>query len=155
MLRKKSARENKPRDASKLRLGIAVSCFNGDITEDMLLDARSVLRSWKVPNRNIHIVRTYGSFELPLACKRLIQKYRLHAVIALGCIVKGETRHDEYLAHAVTNGLMRLSLDTGVPVGLGVITVNTVAQARVRSRGKANHGGRATVAALDLALSLK
>lgn len=119
----------------------------------MLLGAREVLAQWGVKNSRIHVTHTYGSFELPFACARLIKKHRPHAVIAIGCIIKGETRHDEYLAHATANGLMQLMLETGVPVGFGVITTQTLAQARARSRGVTNHGRSAAIAALESALA--
>ena len=73
-------------------------------------------------------------------------------MVALGCIVRGETKHDEYISHAVSHGLMSLMLDTGVPIGFGVITPNNLAQAKARSRGKANKGIEAAVAALSMAL---
>jgi 6,7-dimethyl-8-ribityllumazine synthase len=113
MLRKEFL-AGKPKDASKLRVGIVASRFNRDITDSML---------------------TY------------------HCIIALGCIIKGETKHDEYIAHAVAQGLMRVMLDTGVPVALGIITPNTLKQARLRSRGTTNHGASAARAALEMALA--
>lgn len=152
MQRKEYAKKRAVRDASKLKVGLVVSRFNEDITSAMEQGARDTLKAWKVKERNIFAAHTYGSFELPLAALRLIEKYKLHALIAIGCIIKGETRHDEYLAHATTEGLMRVSLDRGVPVGFGVITTNNLAQARARSRGKANKGAEATIAALEVAL---
>ena len=118
----------------------------------MLTGARDVLRDWGVLAKNIHIAHTYGSFELPFTSQRLIKRFRLDAVVALGCIVKGETSHDVYLAQATNYGLMRVMLDTGVPIGLGVLTTNNLAQARVRSRGNTNHGAKAAIAALEAAL---
>ena len=152
MLRKEIERKIKPRDASKLKVGIVVSRYNDDITSSMLAGAQDVLRDWGVLAKNTHIAYTYGSFELPFAAQRLIKQYRLDAVVALGCIVKGETSHDVFLAHVTNDGLMRVMLDTGVPIGLGVLTTNNLAQARVRSRGTTNHGTKAAVAALESAL---
>ena len=143
----------KPGGAVRLKVGIAAARFNEDITEALLRGAREVIRAWGVKESNVHVLRVYGSFELPFACQRLIKKHKVGAVIALGCIVKGETRHDEYLAHAVLNGLQRVSLETGVPVGLGVLTTNTLAQARARSRGRHDHGAQAAQAALEAALA--
>lgn len=154
MQRKEFVKKRQRGDASKLKVGIAVAQFNGDITESMLQGALTVLREWNVQERHIYIVHTYGSFELPLAVARLIKRYKVHAAVALGCIIKGETKHDEYLAHAVASGLMRVALDAGTPVGFGVLTTNNLAQARKRSRNGTNHGAAATVAALEAALSV-
>lgn len=139
-------------DASRLKVGIAVSEFNDDITSSMLTAARETLREWKVPERNIFVMHVPGSFELPLACKRLITTKKVHAVVALGCVIKGETKHDEYISMAVSQGLISLMLETGVPIGFGVITPNSLAQAKARSRGEANKGIEATIAVLRTAL---
>lgn len=152
MQRKEFTKRAEKRDASKLKVGIVVSKFNTDVTESMLDGALSVLRQWGVATKNVHVSRTYGSFELPIAAGRLIRKYKVNAIVAIGCIIKGETRHDEHLAQATFAGLMRLSLDHDVPVGLGVLTTNTLAQARARSRGTKNHGAKAAEAALEAAL---
>ncbi len=148
MRRNEGKKDRKSGDASKLRVGIVVADFHDDITSALQKGAEEVLRSWKVASKNTHIVHVAGSFEVPLAALRLIRKHKLHAVVALGCIVKGETKHDEYLAHAVTDGLMRVSLDVGVPVGLGVLTVNTLSQAKKRL----DYGAAAARAALRAAL---
>ena len=139
-------------NASGLSVGIVVSRYNEDITESMLAGARATLREWKVKESDIHVVHVYGSFEVPFVCARLIRRKKLDAVVALGCIVKGETRHDEYLARATTDGLMRVMLDTNVPVGFGIITTNDLKQARARSRGAGNKGSEAAAAALEAAL---
>ena len=152
MQRKKQREKDNVGDASKLRVGIVVSRFNPDVTGGMLEGARATLRAWKVKDEHVHVAHVYGSFELPLACARLIKKKKLDAVIALGCIVKGETRHDEYLAQATSYGLMRLMLDVNTPVGFFLITTNNLKQARERSRGENNKGSEAATAALELAL---
>lgn len=145
---KKSASGN----ASRLKVGVAVSEFNSDITGSMFAAALETLHEWKVPERAISILHVPGSFELPLAALHLIRKKKVDAVIALGCVIKGETKHDEYISHAVAHGLTSLMLDTGIPIGFGVITPNNLAQAKARSRGKANKGTEATIAALSMAL---
>jgi 6,7-dimethyl-8-ribityllumazine synthase len=128
--------------------------FNSDITGSMLDGVREELAAWKVKEKNTTLVEVPGSFEIPLAAMRLVKTKRYHAIIALGCIIKGETKHDEYIASAVTNGLMRIMLDTNVPIGFGILTPNTLEQARVRSRGKTNHGASAARAALEMATSV-
>ncbi len=152
MQRKEYSKKKTVKDASKLKVGIVASRFNEDVTDSMLEGARATLKEWRVKDANVHEARVYGSFEIPLACAELIRRHELDAVVAIGCIIKGETRHDEYLARATTDGLMRLMLDTGVPVGFGIITTNNLKQALARSRGNANKGSEATVAALELAL---
>ena len=140
-------------NASRLKVGIAVSGFNSDITGSMLEAALETLREWKVPEKAITVMHVPGSFELPLASAKLIKK-KVDVVIALGCVIKGETKHDEYIASAVAHGLTTLMITTGTPIGFGVITPNTLAQAKARSRGKANKGIEATIAALRMALAV-
>lgn len=152
MRRKEYEKTQKTNDASSLKVGIAVSRFNTDITEPMLEGALETLQEWKVAKKNIFVMRTYGSFELPFAALKLIKKHRVNAVVAIGCIVKGETRHDEYLAHASAVGLTQVSIDAHVPIGFGVITTNNLAQARARSKGAGNKGSEAARAALEAAL---
>ena len=152
MQRKEFLKKTAPRDASKLKVGIVVAQFNPDITEGLFEGAAAVLKDWGVRERNVHIFRVYGSFDLTYACDRMLRKYKPDAVIALGCIVKGETDHDRYIASAVSHGLTDLTIKYGKPVSLGIITAHTVAQARARSRGKTNHGEKAAVAALQAAL---
>lgn len=155
MRRKEFETNVKTGDASKLKVGIAISRYNEDVTGGLLDGAKKILHDWKVAQKNIRIVETYGSFELPFACQQLIQKHKVNAVIALGCIIKGETRHDEFIANAVMQGLMRVMLESRVPVGLGILTTNTLAQAKARSSGATNHGGKAALAALDAALAAR
>jgi len=143
----------KPQDASKLRVGIVVSDFNADITHALLEGALEALLEWKVQEKNISVVHVPGGFEIPLACKRLLRaKIKPHAIVALGCVLKGETKHDEYISHAVAGGIMHVMLENNVPISFGVLTPNTLEQAKVRSMGEMNHGKYTAVAALEMAL---
>ncbi len=142
----------KPQDASKLKVSIVAAKFHSDITDPMIEGAIAALKEWKVKAKNITVRRVYGSFDLPFAAALAIRKDKPHAVIAMGCIVKGETRHDEYIANAVFKGLADLSIRHVLPVSLGVLTVNDLKQAKARSTGKTNHGEKAAVAALEAAL---
>lgn len=151
MLRKEFS-AGKSKDASKLRVGIVVSRFNGDITDALLQGALETLRAWNVHEKNIRVVHVPGSFEIPLAAARLAKTKKYDCIVVLGCILKGETRHDEYIAHAVAGGLTRIALDFTIPIGFGVITPNTLAQAKARSHGSTNHGAFAARAALEMAL---
>jgi 6,7-dimethyl-8-ribityllumazine synthase len=152
MQRKHYDKEVERKDASKLRVGVVVSRFNEDITGRMREGALDTLRGWGVKEKNITVVHVPGSFELPLAAVKLIKAKKPHAVIALGCVIKGDTDHDKYIADSVSHGLMRLSLDHAIPVSFGVITTNTLEQAVVRSTGKTNKGPEAAIAALESAL---
>ena len=153
MQRKHYAKEIKARDASNRTIGIVVSRFNEDITERMLAGALETLAAWKVRTEHITIVRVPGSFEIPYGCLTLLKKSKKpDAIIALGCIIKGETKHDRYLAMAASQGIMHLSLTYGVPIAFGVITPNTLAQANARAKGNTNKGREAAQAALESAL---
>lgn len=152
MQRKHYAKKVEVRDASKLKVGIIVSRFNEDITEGLLLGALETLALWKVKEANITIVRVPGSFEIPFTAQRLIKAVKPHAVIALGCIIKGETSHDYHIASAVSHGITRVALDTSTPISFGVLTTNTLAQAQKRSKGTTNAGIEAALGALESAL---
>ncbi len=142
----------KTQDASRLTVGIVVSSFNADITEAMLAGAVNTLRQWGVKEKQIRIVRVPGSFEITYGCIKLLTHKKMDAIVALGCIIKGETDHDKYLAHAVAAGITNLTIESGVPISFGVITPNSLAQARVRSKGKHNKGVEAAIAAMTCAL---
>lgn len=152
MQRKHYEKDVKARDASALTVGVVVSRFNEDITKGLLKGALATLKEWKVKSDNITTVWVPGSFELPYGCQKLLDTKRPDVVVALGCILKGETKHDEYIANAVSYGIMRLSLDYKIPIMFGVLTPNTLEQAKARSTGKFNKGREATLAALETAL---
>lgn len=155
MQRKEFAKKEGKHDASKLRIGVAVADFNPDITGSMLDGAIAAFSEWGVKNNNILIRRVYGSFDLTYACDLLLRTQKVDAVVAIGCIIKGETDHDVYIASAVFGGLTDLSIKYGRPVSLGILTTNDLAQAKVRSRGKTNHGTKAAIAAMKAALLSK
>jgi 6,7-dimethyl-8-ribityllumazine synthase len=139
-------------NASTLRVALVVSRFNSDITESMLEAALMTLREWGVTERNTHVVHVPGSFEIPVACQKVIKKVKPHAIVALGCVIQGDTKHDHYISSAVSHGIMRLSLDHTIPISFGILTTNNLAQAKVRSQGKANKGHEAALAVLETAL---
>ena len=105
---------------------------------------------------NVDVVVVPGAFELPFACKRLIaQDSSIDAVVAIGCLIKGDTMHFEYICESVSHGLMRVGLDTNVPVIFGVLTCNTEDQALMRAGvipGHHNHGPEWGSAAVTMAL---
>lgn len=152
MQRKEYERKRTAGDASRLRVGVAVSDFNADITGPMLEGALATLSEWGVKDKNISVVHVPGGFELPLAASRFIKRKKADAVVVLGCVIKGETKHDEYISMSVANALQTIMIQTGKPVAFGVITPNTLEQAVARSTGSANKGIEAAVAALTMAL---
>lgn len=139
-------------DGSRLRIGIVVSEFHKDITGRLLDGALETLGACNVNKKNIRILRVPGSFEIPFGCFSLLKEKKYDAFIALGCIIKGETSHDVYIASAVSQGIMNLSLKYQKPISFGVVTTNNLAQAEARSTGKTNRGKDAALAAVSMAL---
>jgi 6,7-dimethyl-8-ribityllumazine synthase len=142
--------------AAGYRFAIVVSRFNPEITDGLLAGARDALAQAGVRDDDVTLVRVPGAFELPVAAQRLAESGRVDAVICLGCLIKGDTMHFEYIASAVSQGIMDVSTATGVPVAFGVLTVLTEEQALERSMdGPANKGREAASAAVDMALVLR
>ena len=132
------------------KVGIAVSRFNADITEKMLAGAQKELVSSGVKKENIEVVRVPGSFELPLACQRMAKSEKFDGLIALGCVIKGETDHYYYVAGEAARGIMDVILKYSVPIGFGVLTTNRLNQAKERSGKEGNAGAGAARAALRM-----
>jgi len=141
-------------DASGLRLGVVATRWHEEITESLLRRALTAAEACRV--EDVMTLRVPGAVELAVVAQALAR--RCDAVVALGVVVRGGTPHFEYVCDAVTAGLTRVALDEGVPVGNGVLTCDTVEQARDRAGlpGSAeDKGWEATVAALDTALTLR
>jgi 6,7-dimethyl-8-ribityllumazine synthase len=134
-----SARARPSRPGS--RIGIAVARFHEDLTRAMKDSAVRELVACGVSPDDIEVVFVPGSFELPIAAKRLADTCRPDAIIALGVIIEGETEHDHWVAHGAVSGLTSLSLQNNLPVHLGVLTCATLEQARARAL-PADAGGR-------------
>lgn len=134
-------------DAKGLKLGIAVARWNPTVTDALLACALETLERRGARASDIRVAKVPGAFELPAAARALMQSGRTDAVIVLGAIVRGETKHNEVLGHAVATALAGLSAETGVPIGLGLLTCDTMEQARARS-GK---GVEAAEAAVEMA----
>lgn len=126
--------------------------FNEKITDGLLRGCLKGLQESKVQEKNINVVEVPGSFEIPFAASLLARQKKFDVIIALGAIIKGETKHDEYIANAVAYGITRVSIATGVPVIFGVITPNNFEQAVARSgNNKQNKGYEAALAAIEMA----
>lgn len=140
-------------DGSSFKIGIVVSEWNADITNALLEGAKETLLKAGVLEDNIEVLYVPGSFELPWGARQIMKPGKKDAVICLGCIIQGETKHDEYIASAVASGIMQLGLMSGIPVIFGVLTTNTEEQAKDRAGGKhGNKGAEAAVAALQMAI---
>lgn len=134
------------------RIAVIVSRFNEEITEGLLSGARDCLAESGIVDDDILLVRVPGAFEIPVTAMRLAESGRYDAILCLGCLIKGDTMHFEYIAEATTRGLMEVSLATAVPVALGVLTTITEEQAVERSRpGPDNKGREAAMAAVSMA----
>lgn len=139
-------------DARGLRFGIVVSRFNEAITQRLYAGALDALTKHGAEEGQVEAVQVPGAFELPVAALRLARSGRVHAVIALGAVIRGETPHFQFVAEGATVGLTHVALQTGVPVALGVLTCDTVVQAEARAAaGAANKGYEAACAALEMA----
>ena len=142
--------------AHGLRFAIVVSEFNSDVTAGLLAGARTALAEADVVERDVTIVHVPGAFEIPLAATRLAESDRFDAVICLGCLIKGDTMHFEYIASAAATGIMQGSIATGVPLTFGVLTTLTEEQAHARSvPGTENKGREAAVAAVQMATLMR
>ena len=129
-----------------------MSSFNPEITQGLLDGARKALADAQVRDEDVAVIHVPGAFEIPVAAQRLATTGRYEAVITLGCLIKGETMHFEYIAAAASQGIMDVSTNTGVPVAFGVLTASTDAQAEERSvPGPGNKGGEAALAAIEMA----
>ncbi|HVA93926.1 MAG TPA: 6,7-dimethyl-8-ribityllumazine synthase [Candidatus Dormibacteraeota bacterium] len=127
--------------AAGLRFSLVVSRFNSFITERLLAGALDALESAGAEAEKIEVVRVPGSFEIPLAAKKIAEGGRADAVIAIGCILRGETAHFDYVASEVARGVQLAQLDTGVPVIFCVLTCDTIEQAIDRAGLKSGNKG--------------
>ncbi len=142
--------------ATGLKLAIVVARFNQFITDRLLEGATDAFVRHGGGPQDLEVVRVPGAFELPLAVRRLAESGRYDAVVALGAVIRGDTPHFDYVSSAATSGLAAVMNETGVPVGFGVLTTNTVEQAVDRAGAKAgNKGAEATMTAIEMANLLK
>lgn len=138
-------------DAEDYTFGIVVSEWNAEITNALLKGALDTLVSAGAKEENIIIKTVPGTYELAYGAKHVIEIHNTHAVICLGCVIQGETRHFDFICDATAHGIMQVSLDKGQPVIFGVLTTDNMEQAKDRSGGKhGNKGVEAAVTALKL-----
>jgi len=113
-------------------VGVVVSRFNGGITNQLLQTALHALAEAGVPQEAITVMPVPGAFELPLGAMALAKTRRYACIVALGCVIRGETPHFDFVANEAASGLQLAAIETGVPVAFGVLTVNTIRQAEAR-----------------------
>jgi len=129
----------------KVSIGIAVADWNTEITHALMNGAIDFLKEKGVKDKKIHVKFVPGSFELPLAAKWLAERHDIDAVIVLGCVIQGETRHFDFICDACAHGVMQVGLETGKPAIFGVLTTDNQKQAQERAGGK--HGNKGVEAA--------
>jgi 6,7-dimethyl-8-ribityllumazine synthase len=135
-----------------LRFGIVVSRFNSFITERLLVAAMDALERTGAASKDVDVVHVPGSFELPLAAKKLAATGKYDALIAIGCILRGETAHYDYVCSETARGLQLAQMDSGLPIMFCVLTCNTLEQAIDRAGLKGgNKGFEAGLAAVEMA----
>lgn len=136
-------------DASDLRVGVVVSRFNLDISKRLLRGALDVLKEHGAGDPEV--IWVPGAIEIPLAALTLAESGSVDAVVALGCVINGETAHFQYVADQCAAGVMHVNMDTGVPCAFGVLTTYDRDQALARSGPKNNNGAEAAEAAIEMA----
>lgn len=143
-------------DATGLRVGLVVSVYHRVITGALRDGAVAALREAGASDAGpgggaVTVIEVPGAFEIPLAARRAAESGAFDAVVCLGCIIRGETPHFEYLASAVAHAIATASQATGVPITFGVLTTNTAEEAAARATGSSNKGREAALAAVQLA----
>lgn len=142
--------------ARDIRVAIVAARFNDFVVSKLVDGAVDALLRHGASEKNLELVRVPGAFDMPLVVRRLAQSKRYDAIVALGAVIKGETAHFDYVAGECASGVARAALDSGVPVGFGVLTCETFEQAIDRAGGKAgNKGAEAALAALEMSNLLK
>jgi|SRR3989344_5113866 len=138
-------------DASNWHVGIVLAQFNKQITGQQYQSALDKAKQYKLKPANIRTIRVAGAMEIPIALQYLAQSGKYKALLAIGCVIKGETPHFDYVCRLLTDGILRVELDQHIPIGFGILTCNTLDQALSR----VNLGGDHLEAALQLARALE
>lgn len=139
-----------------MKFAVVVSKYNPEVTRGLLKGALNAFKSRGVQGSDLQVFWVPGAFEIPLTALKLAQSKKFSAVVCLGCVLKGETPHNDYISRSVSEGIQRASLRTGVPLSFGVLTPNNGKQARARSgNNRSNKGSEAALAAFEMAAVLK
>ena len=122
-----------PFNASTWRLGIVTAQFNKEITGKLQQSVINRSKLYKIKDTNTDIINVDGSVEIPLVLQQMAKSNKYNALIAVGCIIKGETAHFDYVCKFVSDGILKVQLDQNMPIGFGVLTCNNLAEARSRT----------------------
>jgi 6,7-dimethyl-8-ribityllumazine synthase len=134
------------------RIAIVVSKFNDFVTDRLRAGALAALEAAGVAAADVTVVRVPGAFEIPMAAQHAAETERFDAIVCLGCLIRGETPHFEYISSAVAHGITAAAAATGVPMAFGVLTTNSAEEALARAvDGPGNKGYEAATAALEMA----
>ncbi|MDR3365633.1 MAG: 6,7-dimethyl-8-ribityllumazine synthase [Prevotellaceae bacterium] len=137
--------------AKEMSFGIVVSEWNAEITGRLLTGAYNTLLKHEAKEKNIIVKWVPGSFELPLGAQLIADNHKVDAVICLGCVIQGDTRHFDFICSAASTGIMQLNLEYSMPFIFGVLTPNNMQQAQERAGGKyGNKGDEAAVSAIKM-----
>lgn len=137
--------------AKGIKFGIVVSRFNDFMGQRLLEGALDALIRHGAEEENIEVVRVPGAFEIPLAAKAMAKSGRYDGIIALGVVIRGATPHFDYIAAEVSKGIAQVQLETGTPIGFGIITADTIEQAIERAGSKAgNKGWQAALTVVEM-----
>jgi 6,7-dimethyl-8-ribityllumazine synthase len=135
-----------------VKLAFIVSSYNGFVTERLEAGGRAAARDAGMADGDMTTFQVPGAFELPQAAERVAETGEWQAIVCLGCLIKGETPHFDFIAQAVADGITRAAQATGVPIAFGVLTTNSADEALARAGdGPTNKGREATEAALSMA----
>lgn len=135
-------------NGKNMKVGIAVARWNSEITEGLLQNAIQVLKNCNIVEKNIKVISVAGSVEIPFALHKMAKSKKYDFLVALGCVIKGDTPHFDYVCKMAQEGVLKVMIEDNIPVGFGVITVNNIKQAKKRI----HVGGETVLAALGLAL---
>ena len=137
---------------SRCKIAVLASRWNPSITDTLVMGARACLKQHGMSDEQVDVVRVPGAWEIPMAASALAVTKKYSAIIALGCVVRGDTRHYEHVADECAHGLMQVALKFNIPVCNGVLAVEDYAHAQARAGGSAgNKGEEVALAALEMA----
>ena len=137
--------------AGGIKFGIVVSEWNAEITSALAEGAYKALIKWGAAEKDIQIKYVPGAFELPLGAQFFLNSGQVEAVICIGCVIQGDTKHFDFICEAVSNGIKDLNLKYNIPVIFGVLTTNTLEQAKDRAGGiHGNKGEEAAITAIKM-----
>ena len=134
-------------DGSKQKACIVVARWNYEITSKLLESALEALKKCKMSEKNIRMVHVAGSVEIPFALHKMAQTKKYDFLVAIGCVIRGETPHFDYVCKMAQEGVLKVMIEDNIPIGFGVLTMNNLEQAKERY----HVGGEAALAALELA----